>query len=667
MTTPSRIPLRLAAGLTLLAGCATPHPAPPPAAPSAPGHHRALLVSFDAFNERRALETVPAEATPTIRALFAGGACAEGARPAWPSKTAASHASLWTGAYGDVDGIAANSEPTLPRDRHAITELVSGYSTAPLRAEPIWVTAALAGRRVVAHHPTQAPGVPGYPAVAGEPDAERAAARADAERALGGAEAVVLNGYNRHYAPDLALTPTSAPPHPAVGWRHLERLGATLPPREIAWRTGGDSLFAVFYGRDRYTHVLVAPARDAALGVVAAAVPAERGSPRAHPLARHFSEPLVLATPNGPVYLRVRLFRLAPDASDFLLFQPALAAVESNHAETATEYLAATGGWAGNGAQDLLLKGGLGRTLPNGGDGEAELRYLESLEYVTRQFIRGSAWAWRRSPDLQVDYFPVADETDHLWYGFVVPGSPAYRPALARRVQAMRARAWTLVDLRLAALERLVAGDSTAALFVSGDHGMRPTWRVFRPNAALAAAGLLAVDDSGRVDPARTRALAPDGLYISVNTTDWRRGTVPPDSVAAVVARADSAIRAVRGPDGAPVVTHTWRVTAADSLGRGGPVGGQLYYETAPGYVWERTPTGAAADTARVGADHGFPSIAPDMYTVLCGLAPAFPAHRIGPARTIDAAPTVAAWLGMPAPRFARGRALVEAMTRRGE
>jgi hypothetical protein len=652
-----------AAALTLLAAACAPGTTPP--AEPAPTARRALLVSFDALNERRALETVPAEAIPAFRALFAGAACADHAVPAWPSKTAASHASLWTGAYGDVSGVAANWQPALPRDRHPVTTLVSGYSSSRLRAEPIWVTAALAGRRVAGHHPTHAPAAPGYAPVTGDRrDPVRAQAHADAERALARPGVLVMNGYNSKVAPDLALTAATAPPRPALGWRGLERLGSTLPPREIAWRVGEDSVFAVFHGRDRYTHVLVAPARDAARGVVAAAAPAERGTPRGRPLARHFSEPLALEAKGGVVRLRVRLFALAPDGSDFLLFQPALALVDANHPGAGSAYLEAIGGWAGNGAQDLLLDGALGRTLPDGGDGEAELRYLESLEYVTRQFIRGSEWSWARGSELQVDYFPAIDESDHMWYGWVVPGSPAWRPGLARAIQAMRERAWTLADLRLAALQRLVAAEPGAALFVTGDHGMRATWRVFRPNVALAAAGLLAVDDSGRVDAARTRALAPDGLYVMVNTTDWLRGGVPPDSADAVLARADSALRAVRGSDGEPVVTRTWRVAGPDSLGRGGPVGGALYFETAPGWVWEREATGAVTEAGRVGADHGFPAVSGDMHTVLCGASPAFGARRIGPARTIDAAPTVSAWLGIPAPRFARGRSLLEAMER---
>ena len=628
--------------LALLAACAPATRGPDSAGAGAgkqpPAHRRAILVSFDAMNEQRALGTVPAASIPVLRALFAQAACADYALPAWPSKTSPSHASLWTGAYGDVNGIAANWQPRLPRREHAITEGISGYSPAALRAEPIWVTAVRAGRRVFAHHPTQALGPLHDPG------------------------AVVLNGYDTSHGEDLAITPASAPPRPPQGWRGLNALGSTVAPKEIAWTAGGDSVFALLYGKGRYEAVLAALSRDVARGVTARLAPAERAPVAGRELARHFSEPLALDAAGGRAWLRVRLFALAADGSDFLIFQPALAIVGSNHPAEALAYGEAIGGWVGNGAQDLLADGDLGRTLPDGGDGEAERRYLESLELVTRQFMRGSEWGWGRDPDLMVDYFPLADEVDHMWYGFLAPGLPERDEALARALAPLRARAWELIDQRLAHLSGLAAKGGHTLLLVSGDHGMRPTWRAFRPNAALRDAGLLALDDSARVDPHRTRAYSPDGLYITVNTTDWLDGIVPADSVAAVVEAAERAIRAVRGSDGQPVVTETWRVTGADSLGRGGPAGGQLYYETAAGYVWSRDARGEAAGPARSGADHGFPSTSPDMHTILCAAADSIPPHRIGPARTIDAAPTVSAWLGIPPPHDARGRSLLEQM-----
>ena len=657
--------LRGALTLMLLTAACAPRPSGMVPAPevteAAPApRRRAIVVSFDAFSERRAREIVPAEAIPTIRSLFETAACADYALPAWPSKTAASHAAVWTGSFGNVNGIAANWQPPLPRDRHRITELVSGFSSEGLRAEPIWITAALAGRRVVAHHTTQAPGVPGYPPVTGARDPARVKARAAAASALADPNLLAINGYNGTYAPDIMVTAASAPPRDADGWRNLDRLGATVPPREIAWAVGNDSLFAVFYGPESYTRVLVSTVRDAAYGVTAEASPVERVAPHGRELARHFSEPLVLATPAGRAYARVRLFSLAADASDFLLFQPVLPVIESNHPEGAAAYGAALGGWVGNAPWDMLYDGTLGPRVHEGGDGTAELRYLEMMEYETRQFIRGSEWAWMQNPDLLADYFPVIDEADHTWYGYVDSGSPAYEAGVAATVQEMRARAWALADLRLAALLRLMESDSSAALFVTGDHGMRATWRTFRPNAALAAAGLLMADDSGTVDAARTRAIAPDGLYVMVNTTDWLDGVVPPDSAAAVLAVADSLLRAVRGADGEPVVVRTWIVQGdADSLGRGGPVGGGLYFETAPGYGWSRSARGAPASDGRVGGDHGFPSVSPDMHTLFCAAGAAFTPGRFGPVRVTDVAPTVSAWLGIPAPPFATGRVVV--------
>ena len=615
----------LAATLALaaLAACAPPHveaPAPKSA------ESRVLLVSFDALNERRALETVPRHNIPSFNALFAGGRCAEYAVPAWPSKTSASHASLWTGVYGDSSGIAANAQPPLPRDQHRITDRVSGYSNQGLRAEPVWLTEALRGRRVVGHHPTQAPGAPGYPGVLST-DAVPTTLMRRAEQALASPGLAVLNGYNSQLEPDRILTEDSIAPRPAHGWQGLESLGSGVEPLELAFTIGQDSVFALLHGDSSYTTITAARTRSAGAGAVSAsAQPADRTSPAQQKLARHFSGPLPVGSDSAPATAFLRLFELTPDGSSLTLFMPAVAQVEANRPELVRDYLDATGGWVGNG----------GRILNDGTD-EGTWRYLESLQLVTRQFMRGSEWGWKeRDAQLQLDYFPLIDEVDHRWYGYVAPETPGVADSVRRRVDQWRDHAWALADMRLAHLMQLVARDSSV-LVVSGDHGMRPTWRVFRPNVALREAGLLVADSSNRIIAGRTKALAPDGLYISLNTTDWLDGIVTDAERESVLQRAEAALRAVRGADGKPVVTQTWRVNSQDSLGRGGPVGGEIYYETAPGYFWTRALDGPAAGPGRIGADHGYPSISPDMYTVLCAWGPAVPAARVGPARTIDA------------------------------
>jgi hypothetical protein len=659
---------RLAALAVLLTACSPASPAGTPApapAEAATAERRAIVVSFDAMNERRMLETVDSAAVPTFRALFAGGACTDGARPAFPSLTSPGHAALWTGAYGNVNGIAANAQPELPQPGHTLRESISGYLAEALRAEPIWLAAARAGVSVYGHHVTQAPGAPGYPPVrADEPRLVARRAAAESLLALPGVQ--VVNGYNREIAPAIALTARSAPPRDAAGWRNLDRLGATVAPREIAWAVGSgpDSLHALFYGREHVDRVLVARTRDAAAGVTALAAPVERAPVAGRELARHFSPPLEVSVPGGRVYVRVRLFDVAPDGSDYLLFVPELQVVEGNRPAVAAAYDAAVQGWYGNSGLHLAERGGLGPMMTAGGDGTAELRYLETAEQMTRSFMRGAEWAWTtQRPRLFLSYFPGIDEVDHSpIHAMSTPGVPGYDAARAARLRELRARAWQLADLQLAQFRRFAGSDPNTALFVSGDHGMRVYWRTFQPNVALARAGLLATDGNGRIDLSRTKALSPNGYWVMVNRTAWKGGIVPPAEEAAVLAAARRALEGVRGADGQPVVTRLWRGDEADSLGIGGPVGGDLYYDVADGYFWSTAATGPLVRDVQPMGAHGFPSVRDDMQTVLCMTGAAVQPHRLPRGRTMDLAPTVSEWLGMQPPLDAVGHSILGAL-----
>ena len=617
---------------------------------------RAILVSFDSFSEDRMHASLPADAVPAIRRLFSGGACAAFAQPAFPSTTAPGHASLWTGAYGNVTGISANTQPRMPWNAHTLLESTSGFDFQALGAEPLWVAAGRSGVSVVGHHVTQAPGPPGYPAVVEPPDDSLLARRSESVRLMAEPHVAVLNGYNRSLAGDTVLTERQATPTPARGWRNVDALGSTVPPLEIAWRTGADSLFALLYGPRMYDRILVARVRDAAAGVRAVAAPPDAAPIAGRPLARFYSDPLPLTAEGGTARLVVRLFALAPDGSRFELFLPEAHVIEANHAGLASAYADAVGGWTGNAASGLLRRGDFGRRLADGGDGSAEARWLDAAEYATRQSIRGADWSWRtRRPRLLLDYFALGDETDHLLYGTVSPDGPPRDPALVAATARVRTRAWQLVDRRLAALQALVDDEPSALLLVSGDHGMRATWRAFRVNVALADAGLLRLD-GGRIALDRTHALSPNGYWINVNDTRHRGGIVPPDSADAVAMRAIAVLRAVRGSDGEAVVTGAWTAAELDSLGAGGPAGGDVYFELGPGYSVSRDLRGPVTSMGAVMASHGFLSTAPDMRTVLCAFGRAAAPRRAGPTRTIDAAPTIAEWIGMPAPRDARGR-----------
>lgn len=637
--------LRPAWGLLLGSACAGSAGGGPAAAPA---ERRAILVSFDALNQDRVRTTVPADSVPAFSALFATASCADGARPMWPSVTAASHAALWTGAYGNVNGVVSNNQAPLPWSEFSLRELRSGFEPRELAAEPIWITAARAGRAAVGHHVTQA-GAPGRWLAGGGRDT--AAVRRDSV-ALADSSLFVLNGYNGG-APPRLLTPQSHPPHPAPPWRNQDRLGTTVAPREVSWLLGRDSVHALFYGREAFTEAVVSPLRDVTRGVRVRPIPVEREPVSDRELARHFSDVLWLGSEDGRGGVYFRLWELAPDLSSFQLFHSGRAVMRSNHAEALGAYEEAVGGFVDNPAAVVLRAAG--PPIEEGGDGTAELKYLETAELQTRQFIRGSEWLWRtRRPALLADYFSLADGLDHEWLGFVSPAVPGHDPERARRIAAMRIRGFALVDRRLASLVAM-ARSANALLLVSGDHGMRPTWRNFHVNTVLRRAGLLEPDPQGRPDLSRSRALAPTGYFVQVNRVERKAGIVPPSDAEETAQRAAHALLESRGPDGEPIVTRVWRPAPDDTLGIGGPAGGEVYFDLAPGYYYSPALNNEIVTARPPSGSHGFPSIEPDMRTAFCALGPGVGGRRLPTVRVIDAAPTISAWLGIPAPAESRG------------
>jgi hypothetical protein len=622
--------------------------------------HRAIGISFDALNERRVTESVTPKRIPALRALFDSGACAASARPAFPSVTAAGHASLWTGHYGNVSGVAANTHLLLPASAHTILETGNGFASGGLRAEPIWISAAVAGLRVVGHHVTQAPQPPGYPLDDGEPAGQFLEARERARDALASERLAVVNGYNRILMSPRLVERAAVQLTDASGWTGVF-LRASGPDLAFDLPLDDDPLV-----RGRALHLLLrlfpngdsaqffsSFARDLATAVRVVPHAEEGAPPRGRELARYFSAPIVLRLAGGlRASMRLRLFALVAHDTSFTLLVPGMQLADANRPSLTAAYDSAVPGWVGNSAVGLWESGALGRTVIDGGDGRAEARWMESAELLTRGFMEGSAWGWHHfAPRLMLDYFPLGDDVDHALFGFLDPRRPGYDDALALRVSALRDRLWELVDLRLDGVMRLAREDRVTRLFVAGDHGMRATWRTFHPNAALRVAGLLALDASGRIDLAHTRAASANGYWISVNRVGRRGGIVADDSVGLVMDQVRGALLALRDEWGRPVVTRVFdrRDAGADTLGIGGPEGGEVYYDVADGLSWSASSTGPVISPVRrpLGT-HGFPSVAPEMHTVSCAWGADVLPQRFGVVPLTSFAPTVSTWLGIP-------------------
>ena len=431
-------------------------------------------------------------------------------------------------------------------------------------------------------------------------------------------------------------------------------------PAEMSWAFGseGDSLRARV--RDDST-VVVELVRDPRRTVIVRLAPTDTTSPRGRPLARFFSEPLRVDLSRGRrTFVYFRLFELSRDRSRLLLFVSEARVIEANRPAIAAAYDDAVRGVLGNGGGRFMERGELGPRVQQGGDGSAEYRYMETAELVTRQFMRGTEWGWRTyRPELETDYFPYPDEALHTFLGFADPGTPNVSSAARRNAAAMLKRAYVLIDLRLEQMRRLASSEPNTRLFVTGEHGMRPTWLGFKPNVALRDAGILRVDSAGNVDLAHTQAAATRGGWISVNRVGRKGGIVPSDSVDAVLARVERVLRAARDSAGTPIVTAIFRAgsPAGDSLGIGGPGGGDLYFGLAPGYYWGPVATGAmVTPLAFPMGEHGFPSVDHDMQPLGCMLEAGGAGKRIGVIRSIDFAPSVADWLRIKPPAEARGR-----------
>src|SRR5262249_30166297 len=153
---------------------------------------------------------IDSASTPALWSMFRTAACADGARPPFVSVTPSGHAAIWTGAYSNVNGIAAIANGALPLASTTILESTDGYRAPQLSAEPIWLSAARQGKRVFSHMATQSPRPPGYPVVnkwSESLDRARASAAASNQRP----ELAAVNIYNESVSEARVITEAAFP------------------------------------------------------------------------------------------------------------------------------------------------------------------------------------------------------------------------------------------------------------------------------------------------------------------------------------------------------------------------------------------------------------------------------------------------------------------------
>ena len=575
---------------------------------------------------------------PNLAKLMEGGAFADDVTPCFPSLTAPGFASLWTGAPPRITGISGNRVPRLPRSQFTILESSAGFNNALLQAEPLWASAERAGRRVVVTH------VP-----------------------FGGDKSdlgVHLQGY-RGIAGRDGIVSGRSKPQPAQSWEDLP--SSVVPPLEITFTIGSSTLYGLLIDdpsdpQKGYDTLLVTNTRSGK------AVTAKLKSQPAGPGGEFFwSKPIDVKTNDGrnaSAYLR--LFDLKPDGTDFLLFFTRPTQEMISRPDLMRDADATSRAFIGNGANPLYSQGALGRTLPNGGDGTAEARYLETVTFAQHQLMEANRWALEHLPwELFIAYTPFPDEAEHMWRGFLEPSLPGFRQDLADRLRPLLQQVYRLSDELLGLLMAHRTEDTIVALI--SDHGMEGTYRLFAVNKLLRESGILAMDERGRVDLARTKAIYPaiNNGYLLINSIDRKGGIVTPEQRQELVQRIRGLLLEMRDGE-RQVVTGVYDARVdGDTMGIGGESGGDIYIDLLPSY--EVDPKFSAAELIAKRdphGTHGFNPLRPSMRTLMVLNGPGIrPGQRLSGVRIIDFAPTLAELLRVPVPKDATGKVLHEAFS----
>ena len=589
---------------------------------------RLIVLGLDGAAHHLVLEFLDAGELPNFARLRAEGAFADGMITAFPSKTAASFAMIWTGLPGSRTGITGNAVLAEPPESHSLLDTRSGFSAELLRADPLWTRVARAGGTAVALHTTHT-----YPL-------ESAFRRLDA---AGRERLSVLTGYG-----DLRLAPEVL----------REATHPLLDPADTP--SGAEAAFRFRVGESAFLGVFLDDARVEGAGWDTFAVLPDPPPERPVFLARvpvgdrgGFSTSLgaAAATAGGRVEFAVRAF--AADAGG-AVGTPRFLVLRTGASETAFHPAGGwgAGGWTGRlgppawprtlGAPDYV-SGRLGPTHLAGGEGLAEERLLEIAAHLADALLLHLEAATRIPQwNFIALYFGVADEMGHLLYGLLDERLPSHDPELAARLRPVLGGAFAEADRVLGrVLERAEAAG--AHVLVVSDHGMAGTDRRVHVNTALERAGLLEFAEDGRPDLSRTRAMlltTGDGS-VAVNRASREQGIVSETEAPGVLAAVREALLGIRGLDGEPVVTGFLEASGDGVIRPGGASTGELFPTVAPGFVLSPLPGAEVVTEARPAGNHGFLPTRRDMLGVLAGWGPRIPAGARWPrASALDVAPT---------------------------
>lgn len=546
---------------------------------------RVFLISLDGMGFKAFTEDPAAADMKTMRRLAAEGISAP-MQAAFPSLTAPGHASIFTGVYGNVNGVTANNIPTSFETR------ADGFRAEQLKAEFFWLKPGRAGMKTVAHNPTQ-----GFPC----------------NQFNSGPNVILMNGYQTpEVAPEKLVRAKDAIWLDKAPDGFATPLKSQLPIRYFRYNSGRiqfvgavvakglhyDTIRMTAYSGKRYVDVERKESETE---------PVRTGN-KTRPLARYFSEGLPVADITA---VHFRLFEMNAEGTDFLLYQTQAKEISvCDGGDTQAEQfkktlLTTTGAFIGNGAGGLYTKGELGTPYT---DGLAERRFLETLELHARQTMRHTrALLAEYDPRLLVDYISTPDDMLHNWWG-----------NNDKMIEPYRRWGYQIIDERVTQLSQLLKEEDH--IVVVSDHGMTAMHTELRIDKLLEELGY------------KDRVAAQDHFLIAKDP--------------AILEEVQQKLDSFRDGETKVFTEWFWPIEAATKFGIGGEFGGQLYFDLAPGY---KSTNGTNKPTIqkleRVKGEHGPLPTRPDLQALFIAYGPKLHS-RAASMKTTNIAPLVLGLLG---------------------
>ena len=552
---------------------------------------RVFVISLDGLGYQAFTQDPAAAEMKTLHGLASKGVHGP-LQAAFPTLTAPGHAALFTGVYGNVNGITANDIPA------GFEQRLNGYRAEQLRSEMFWLRAARNGTKVLAMNPTQ-----GYPC----------------NGLNSGQNIALFNGYQTAETTHGKLLHGKD-----VQWLEMPPIGfvppgkSGRPMRYFEYTSGRVRFTGVIYARSQHYDTVRMTAYggkryvDADLHE-AENTPVGRGN-KVRILARYFSEALPVADVTA---VHFRLFALSEDGREFLLMQSQGKEIslcvddQQQAAKLKAKLIASAGAFVGNGAGDWYRNDLLGKRYT---DGLAERRFLETLELHARQTMRHTrALEAEFSPELLVDYLSTVDEMQHLWAGLAAAGD--------KFLDRYRRWGFQIVDWRIAGLTQMMReGDS---MVVVSDHGMGVVSKELRVNALLRGLGY------------RDQVVAQDHFLIT-----------QPRGNRALLDEVKTKLASFRD-NGAPVFGEWfWPDEAAEKYGIGGDAGGDLYFDLLPEYkAVSDEKKGVVTVLPEPKGEHGPLPSRPELMALFVAYGPKVGQHPL-PLRSVDVATVLLFILG---------------------